>query len=128
MIIGTCMILLVGLSAAMAQSPGRGLQFRKYKSLKSVEDFESVKKGDKLVFVCDQCKSAAESTVDADEDAMAYCKEDGNVTCPMCAKTYKTVVHGPPGKPSKHRNVTYVNQDGEECAFVATVKEEEKAD
>jgi hypothetical protein len=127
LIAGACLALLMGVSVAMAQPPGKGRQFRTHKSLRTVEDFESVKTGDKLVFVCQQCKSVAEADVMADGDAMAYCKEDGVVTCPLCTKTYKTVLHGPPGKGQKQRRVTYVNDAGEECAFVAIVKSEAKS-
>ena len=131
LMISTITALLIGVGLAMAQPPGKGPTFRKYKSLKSVDDFKSVKKGDKLAFVCLECHTVAELQVEAEEDAMAYCKDGAQVTCPGCKKSYKTVRHGPPGKGLLHRHVKYVNEAGEECAFVTStsvVEENEQAD
>ncbi len=112
--------------SAIAQPPGKGIiRFRKQKPLRTVEQFESVKKGDTLGLVCLQCHSLAEMRLKDSTEAMTYCKEGSEVICPACKKTYKTVTHGPPGKGSKHRHVMYVNDQGVPCAFMSLLELEE---
>ncbi len=42
---------------------------------------------------------------------------------PACKKKVKVVMKGPPKNSSIERQVTYVNEKGEECMFIAKVSE-----
>lgn len=122
----TCAVMLLAVSTALAQPPGKGPQFRKQKSLQTVEDYESVKSGDTLRLVCIQCQSVSETKVDDSGEVMAYCVEGNEIICPVCEKKYKTVLRGVPGKQHAQKKVAYVNDEGKECVFMTvSVSEDE---
>lgn len=50
---------------------------------------------------------------------MGYCKEGATVTCPSCKMTTKVVMKRGRNDPASHSVVTYVNDRGKECAFLA---------
>ena len=109
--------LLVGL-ASIAQA-GPGPQY--WETQRTEAQFKQLKAGDKLVYVCNMCKSVSEMPADSAAHAMALCKEGATVMCPMCHKTSKVVMKGSRNEPSSHTEVTYVDEKGEECGFIAKV-------
>lgn len=92
-----------------------------WQTLRKPEEFKQLKAGDKIAYVCNQCQTVSDVTVDSPAQAMEHCKEGAEVTCPMCKKKVKVVTKGPPKNPSIERQVTYVNEKGEECMFIAKV-------
>lgn len=83
--------------------------------------FKQLKAGDKIAFVCNECKTVSEMAIESPAAAMALCKEGATVTCPACKKTSKVVRKEKRNDPPTHSEVIYVNDKGEECAFVAKV-------
>ncbi|WP_415909285.1 hypothetical protein [Oleiharenicola sp. Vm1] len=105
--------LLLTASALAGQTSTLWQTFRK------PEDFAKLKKGDKIVYVCNECKTVSEVTVASPEEAMEHCKEGATVTCPSCKMKVRVAFRGPPKNQSVERQVTYVNEKGEECMFIA---------
>lgn len=108
-----------GALANFAQA-GPGVEYWKHAGKQS--QFEQLKPGAKMAFVCNECKSVTEVPVASKEQAMGYCKEGATVTCPSCKMTRKVVIKRERNAPANHTEVTYVNDKGKECAFIA-VKE-----
>lgn len=50
-------------------------------------------------------------------------KEGATIECPSCKEKIHVVAKGPPKNQSQARDITYVNDKGEECFFVAKVVE-----
>lgn len=88
-------------------------------TLRTAEELSLLQPGDKVAFVCKQCDAVTVQTIESKEQAMALCKEGETVTCPSCQKEYKVTMHGPRSKPGSHPEVSYVNEKGEECMFIA---------
>lgn len=95
-------------------------------TLRTAEEFAQLKPGDKVAYICKQCDSVHVQTVETREQAMALCKEGETVSCPSCQKKYKTTLRGPRSKAGSLPMVTYVNDKGEECMFVARLSPEVK--
>lgn len=110
----------VGLFATFAHA-GPGPQY--WQTLHSPSQFSQLKSGDKVAFVCNQCKTVSEITIKSAADAMALCQEGAAVTCPSCKMTTKVTLKTKRNDPPTKSEVTYVNDKGEECAFVAKVGE-----
>ena len=89
------------------------------RALRTDQEFAQVKAGDRIALVCKQCDSVTVQTVQSKDEMMELCKEGHTVTCPSCHTAVKAVRHGPPGKSTTSAAVTYVNDKGEECIFVA---------
>ncbi|MEO7797733.1 MAG: hypothetical protein ABIY47_08420 [Opitutaceae bacterium] len=104
--------------AFIAKVPGGKLE-----TLGNESQFHSLKAGDKVAYVCNVCKTVSEIAVASHEHAMGFCKEGATVTCPSCKKTTKVVMKGGRNDPPSHSVVIYVNEKGEECAFMAKVAE-----
>ena len=108
-----------GALATFAQAgPGVGY----WKNLGKQSQFEQLKPGAKIAFVCNECKTVTEIPVTSKEQAMGYCKEGATVTCPSCKMTMKVVIKRERNAPANHTEVTYVNDKGKECAFFAVKK------
>jgi len=110
--------LLTGVTAVIAGPPTGTWQ-----TLNKPSQFEKLKAGDKIAYVCNQCQTVTEVTVQGTAEAMEHCKEGATVTCPSCKAKVKVVVKGPPKNPALVREVTYVNEKGEPCLFIAKVVE-----
>ena len=91
--------------------------------LTSEAQFKQLHAGDKIAYVCNECKTTSEITINSSEQAMELCKDGAAVMCPSCKKTSKVVMKGQRNDPPSHTVVTYVNDKGEECAFVAKIAE-----
>lgn len=83
--------------------------------------FKQLKSGDKIAYVCNECKTVSEVAIDSPAAAMALCKEHATVTCPACKKTSKIVRKEKRNDAPTHSEVIYVNDKGVECAFFAKV-------
>lgn len=92
-----------------------------WQTLRSETEFKKLHAGDKLAYICNECKTVSEVAIDSPAAAMALCKEGANVTCPACKKTTKVVRKEKRNDPPTHSEVSYVNSKGEECAFFAKV-------
>jgi DNA-directed RNA polymerase subunit RPC12/RpoP len=106
--------LLTGTSAALAGPPTGTWQ-----TLNKPAQFEKLKAGDKIAYVCNQCQTVTETTVESTTAAMEHCKEGATVTCPSCKAKVRVVAKGPPKNSTLVREVTYVNEKGEPCLFIA---------
>ena len=107
---------VLGAFASFAYA-GPGPQY--WESLTRKAQFDSLKAGEKVAYICTVCKTVSEVSVKSPEHAMELCKIGDTVTCPSCKKTTKVVMKGQRNDPSAHPEVVYVNDQGEECAFIA---------
>ncbi len=115
------LLACAGLSLAAASLSFAAHGPQQWQTLRTEAQFKALKTGDKIVYVCNHCQTVSEVTIDSTMHAMEHCKEGGSVSCSMCKKKVKIVTKGPPKNPSIERQVSYVNEKGEECMFVAKV-------
>lgn len=113
------LILIAGLIAGAAVPVIAGPSPEYWQRMKSAEEFAKLKAGDKVLYVCNQCQTVTETTIASPAEAMEHCKEGATITCPSCKTKVRVVVKGPPKNQSVAREVTYVNDKGEACFFVA---------
>jgi hypothetical protein len=113
------LILIAGLiaGAAVPVIAGPGPEY--WQRMKSAEEFAKLRAGDKVLYVCNHCQTVTEKTIASPAEAMEHCKEGAMLTCPSCKEKVRVVVKGPPKNQSVTREVTYVNDKGEACFFVA---------
>lgn len=109
------------LGAASLSFAGPGPQFWQQQTLRSQQQFKELKTGDKIAYVCNQCKTVSETTLASPDQAMELCKEGATVACPMCKKIVKVVTKQSRNDPPTRTEVAYVNEKGEECMFIAKV-------
>lgn len=76
----------LGVLASFAYA-GPGPQY--WQTLRKPDEFKQLKAGDKIAYVCNQCKTVSEVTVDSPAQAMEHCKEGAEVSCPMCKKSMR---------------------------------------
>jgi hypothetical protein len=107
-----------GLLASFAHA-GPGAQY--WQTLNKPEQFKQLKTGDKIAYVCNECKTVSEMTIESPQQAMALCQEGAKVMCPSCKKETKVVMKRQRNDPVTRTEVTYVNDKGQECAFIAKV-------
>lgn len=112
--------LLTGVTTVLAGPPTGTWQ-----TLNSPYQFEKLKAGDKVLYVCNACQTVTETTIQSSAQAMDHCKEGATVTCPSCKTKVRVVNKGTPKNPALAREVSYVNDKGEACFFI--VKAPEKA-
>lgn len=98
---------------------GPGPQF--WETQRNEAQFKQLKAGDKVAYVCNECKTVSEISIDSPAHAMGFCKEGATVTCPSCKKTTKVVRKEKRNDLPSFSQVIYVNEKGEECAFIAKV-------
>lgn len=114
-----CSLLMLSLGLSSSLRAGPGPQY--WESLRHRAQFEKLKTGDKIAYVCNECKTISEITVESHDHAMELCKEGANVTCPSCKTKTKVIVKRQRNDPPVREEIAYVNDEGEECAFVAKV-------
>jgi hypothetical protein len=114
--------LLLGAASIAFAGPPPG--FFTSHALTKPEQFQQLKPGDKIAYVCKQCNSVSVQTIGKDEDVMALCKEGSTVTCPSCSKVYRVVQAGPMSKGGQPPELRYVNDKGEECLFIVKLPAE----
>lgn len=105
------------LGAASLSFAGPGPEY--WQRMSQAQQFAKLKAGDKIAYVCNQCHTVSEVTLDSPAQAMELCKVGSTVVCPKCKKEVKVVMKGPPKNPTIERQVIYVNDKGEECMFIA---------
>lgn len=106
----------LGLLASFAFA-GPGPQY--WQTLRNRDQFKQLKAGEKVAYVCNQCQTVSEVTIESPDHAMEQCKEGATVTCPSCKAKTKVVVKRQRNDPPTREEVVYVNDKGEECAFFA---------
>src|SRR5882724_8087016 len=112
-----CAVLTLG--AASLSFAGPGLQY--WQTLRNESQFKELKAGDKIAYVCNQCKTVTETTVESPAQAMEQCKEGGTVVCPKCKAISKVVYRRTRGDALTHTEIVYVDDNGNECMFLAKV-------
>lgn len=115
----SCALLMLSFGLASSLHAGPGPQY--WESLRHRHQFEKLKTGDKIAYVCNECKTISETTVESHDHAMELCKEGANVTCPSCKTKTKVIVKRQRNDPPVREEIVYVNGKGEECAFFAKV-------
>ena len=118
----TSLLLLAGLFAGAVSLAFAGSQ--NWETLSKESQFKDLKPGDKIVYVCNQCKTVTEKTIGSTTEAMDHCTEGAMVMCPSCKSKVKVVTKGSPKNQTNTRVVTFVNDKGEECFFIAKVVEQ----
>lgn len=93
------------------------------RTLRTPEEFQKLKAGDKIAYVCKECSTVSTKTVASADEAMALCKEGESVTCPSCNKIVKISRRGPRMNDRQRPEIRYVNDKGEECAFVVKLEQ-----
>ena len=113
------LLMLAGLiaGAAVPVIAGPGPEY--WQRMKSAEEFAKLKAGDKVLYVCNQCQTVTEKTIANPAEAMDHCKEGKTLTCPSCKKQVKVINKVGRNDPPVTHEVTFVNDKGEECFFVA---------
>ena len=110
-------VLIAG-SASVALA-GPGPQY--WQTLNKKAQFEELKPGDKIAYVCNQCQTVTEKTIGSAAEAMDLCKDGAMVMCPSCKTSVKVVTKGAPKNQTNTQEVTFVNEKGEKCFFIAKV-------
>ena len=109
------LVALATFAYAGSGSPGYGDR------LTSEAQFKKLHAGDKIAYVCNECKTTSEVTVKSPEHAMELCKDGASVMCPSCKKVSKVIRKTQRNDAPTHTEVTYVNDKDEECGFFAMV-------
>lgn len=109
-----------GVLAALASAAS---DLQSHQTLRSPEQFKQLKTGDKLAFVCNECKTVTEVAIKSPEDAMELCKEGTTVMCPACKMKAKVTMKNQRNDQPNQTTVVYVNEKGEECLFVAQISD-----
>lgn len=112
------LLLVAGLLAGAAVTAVAGPSPQYWEPLRQKPQFEELKAGDKVVYVCNQCQTVTEKTVACHDEAMEHCKEGASIECPSCKMKMRVVTKGPPKNPTLVREATYVNEKGEVCFFL----------
>ena len=115
------MIVLAALIAGTASVAIAGPGPQYWQTLNKKVQFEELKPGDKIAYVCNQCKTVTEKTIESTAEAMDFCKDGAMVMCPACKAQVKVVLKKQRNDAPSHTEVTYVNEKGEECFFIAKV-------
>ena len=115
------MIVLAGLLTGAASAAFAGPPPTQLQTLNHPEQFKELKPGDHILYVCNQCQTVTEKTIESTAEAMDHCKEGASITCPSCKMKVKMVTKGPPKNQVTSREVTYVNEKGEPCFFIAKI-------
>jgi hypothetical protein len=117
------LVSIIGVAAVSTAAP-RGQDWKPERSLSSVEDFQSLKAGDTVAQVCTMCDTVSTIQIKSKEQAMELCKEGVSIECPTCgskATPFITNRSKAPLPANRRSRVTYVNEHGKECMFMAKV-------
>ena len=115
--------LLAGLTLSAAVSALAGPPSQFLEPLRREQPARALQPREHVVYVCRQCQPANASPADRASamPAMDRCREGTKVTCPSCRPHTRVVFQGLPKSPSVVREVTYTNERGDSCIFVAQV-------
>ena len=113
-----CAIAVFNLLASFAHA-GPGEQH--WTTLRQESQFRELKPSDKVAFVCTTCKTVSPIPIQSSEQAAKLGKDGANVACPTCHMITKVVVRASRKDLNAPPVVTYVNDKGEEVAFLVTM-------
>ncbi len=111
-----------GMFATFAAA-GPGVQH--WKTMGNESDFSAMKPEGHAVYVCTMCKSISDMSGKSKEEIMEMCKDGATMTCPACKKTSKVVMKRARNDAPTHTEVTYVDENGKECGFMAMASDKE---
>ena len=109
--------LITGTASVAFAGPGSTY----WETLRKESQFKDLKAGDKIVYVCNQCKTITEKTIESTAEAMDLCKDGAVMSCPSCKTQVKVVRKAGRNDAPTHTDVAYLNEKGEECMFIAKV-------
>lgn len=81
--------------------------------------FERLKPGDRIVYVCRQCDGMKEILLTSASEATELYREGATFICPGCNDKMTVVSKITPGAPGSDGEVRFVNERGHECLTVA---------
>lgn len=110
--------VVLGVLASLAYA-GPGSAY--WETIRQEAQFKKLQAGDKVVYVCNECKTVSEITIESPAQAMELCKEHSTVSCPSCKMKAKAVRKGQRNDSPTHTEVVYTNEKGEECGFFVKV-------
>jgi hypothetical protein len=91
---------------------------KSWDTLRLEKQFDKLKSGDKIAFVCNTCQTISAITIKSHDYAMELCEEGTAVSCPECKMNTRVTL-------KRQRNdppiVTYVNDKGEERSFIVAM-------
>lgn len=85
-------------------------------SLTTKVQFEQLRPGDRIVYVCRQCDAKRTVTLASVAEALEYCREGARLSCPGCKDEMQVVLKQGAGSTVE---VHYVNKKGHECLTIA---------
>ncbi|MDQ5980214.1 MAG: hypothetical protein QG602_3189 [Verrucomicrobiota bacterium] len=112
-------VVLLGLiagAAALSVYLGRA---KVGESLTTRAQFEQLRPGDRIVYVCRQCDAKRTVTLTSVAEALEYCREGAMLSCPGCKDEMRVVLKQAPGATGSAVEVQYVNKKGHECLTIA---------
>lgn len=81
--------------------------------------FEQLKAGDRIVYVCRECDAKRTVALTSVAEAMEYCREGARLSCPGCKDEMRVVLKETSGASGPTVEVHYVNEKGHECLTIA---------
>jgi len=115
-----CAITVLNLIASLTRADPAT---QHWTTLRQEPQFKQLKPGDKVAFVCIGCKSVSMIPIQSPEQATKLGKDGESVACPNCDLITKVIVRASRKDLYSPPVVTYVNEKGEERAFLATMAE-----
>ncbi len=85
-------------------------------SLTTKVQFEQLRPGDRIVYVCRQCDAKRTVSLASVAEALEYCREGARLSCPGCKDEMRVVLKQGAGSTVE---VHYVNKKGHECLTIA---------
>ncbi|HEX2851996.1 MAG TPA: hypothetical protein VHO24_02070 [Opitutaceae bacterium] len=102
---------------ALASFASAGPGPRHWEALRTEAQFKQLKAGEKISYVCNECKTVSEVSVKSPEHSMELCKEGASLMCPACKTKSTVIAKGQRNDPPTRTEVVYTNAMGEECGF-----------
>jgi hypothetical protein len=107
--------LIVG-AAAISAYFGRA---KVGEALTTKAQFEQLRPGDRIVYLCQQCDSRRTVTIASVTEALEYCREGATLDCPGCKDEMRVMLKEATGSSGPSINVHFVNKKGHECLIIA---------
>jgi hypothetical protein len=112
-----CAFALFSIVASFARA---GADTPNWTALRQESEFKRLTPGAKVAFVCIGCKTISPIPSKSPEETAKLGKEGANVTCPNCQMITKVIVRASRKDLYAPPVVTYINEKGEEVAFMVT--------
>lgn len=81
--------------------------------------FEQLKPGDRIVYVCRECDAKRTVALTGVAEAMEYCRVGAKLSCPGCKDEMRVLLKETSGASGPTVEVRYVNEKGHECLTIA---------